>query len=198
MNKKLWFCIVFSLTSLLYSNNFELLFHDYSLNVGEITFEHLGKNYYLSFEGQLISEDNSFSLPFANHEWFERVYFSSYKDYILLAFEIHNGDAGYANFYKIGLSGKILVDLIVGGFNLGIPYLDESSVYFASIGSIAKVDLEKNKLSWIVTDLYKKYNANTPWKIIPEERHIKVTYSSERQVIIIDKDSGSIIDQYYE
>ena len=90
--------------------------------------------------------------------WFiDSFAFAPYQDDIIVAFVTSNVDFGNSNVARI--DGDTMTPIWVSeslGFNMGSPVIKNNAIYFSTIGSITKIDIETGELIWEHTDLYER------------------------------------------
>lgn len=129
----------------------------------------------------------------------EKVYLDSTKDHLIVTYQMHNGEEGSsktAAFTKKGLAQVWSQNL--RGFNLEKPLIEDETMYVATIGFVAKIDLKTGKFNWKHEDLYQSHKFNGPDSI---ERHgdridfkgtVHTLQGDQHIVVSVDDKTGKI------
>lgn len=132
------------------------------------------------------------------------VYFSEYKNDILLISEIEIADGSRGSIVRF--DGKILKpkwQLSISAFNIAKGVIENNSVYLAAIGFAAKINLDTGKFIWKHEDFYRKYKENGAFNIFEtpkiEGNIITLTenqdnYKRPPNVIKFNKNNGEVIE----
>ena len=132
------------------------------------------------------------------------VYFSEYKNDLLLISEIEIGDGSRGSIVRFdGKTLKPKWQQNISAFNIAKGVIENNSVYLAAIGFAAKINLDTGKYVWKHEDFYRKYKADGAFNIFEtpeiEENIITLTenqddYKRPPNVIKFNKNSGKVIE----
>ena len=85
----------------------------------------------------------------------EDVYFIGYESGLLLAYELTDGERGWASVVRVNRGAtRIAWRLNVNGLNMAAPVLHARNVFVAALGFLARVELEKGSPVWRVEQAY--------------------------------------------
>lgn len=145
-----------------------------------------------------------FQISLEADQFIDRViYFTEYKNDLILLAELENGDAGsgfFGRFDKKSLKPKWLIP--IPAFNIAQGLIEENAAYLAAIGFAAKFDLETGKEIWKHEGFYRKYRETGAFNIFetPQIEGETVIYAEKSynknapNFIVFNKTSGEVLE----
>jgi len=136
------------------------------LKYDDTLFANIGKNKFavLCANGQ-INETNGkeiiseYHLELPEDQYIRSAYLAYYKDELLVYFECADAESGssYLNVFN-KTNKKMVFEVSLDGFNLGLPVIKDSFTYVSSIGFIGKINLNTGQYAWKYDTLYDNKN----------------------------------------
>ena len=168
-----------------------------------------GNNYRIKSSGQGKRASRkgitNFRLKLERDEGLEsRIYFTQYKDDLILVCETSIGDGGRG--FITRLNGKTLKtkwQRHIPAFNIAKGIIENNSAYLAAIGFVAKINLDTGKYLWEHEDFYRKYKEEGAFNIFetPKIKGNIITFTENQDmykrppnIIKFNKNSGKVIE----
>jgi len=166
-------------------------------------FNHLDKSCKIDPSGDLFFESDKTNIKlFSDIQSIKKLFYYNLDNDIILLYEIDADVSGWSKLMRIRYNNntiKKIFDLEVGHFNLTNGIVEDHFIYFATLGLIAKIDIDTGSFVWKHNDLDKNGQFNSFDDIIIQNDKIYFIeggHNRNRKKIEVNKIDGKIENIY--
>lgn len=131
---------------------------------------------YIFKSGECIFERTNgdvLKIPFDYIDYeFNRLFYFSYKNDLIIIFETGDGESGWSCISRIEKnSTNIIYCEKFGHFNLNC-IMKDNYILFSTIGQVGRIDVDSGKVIWQDEGLYEKYGVNYSDEILISDNYV--------------------------